>query len=77
MMINEVINDYDKESLQSDKIRLAEFTAERMAMQEKQKMKDKLDHLFLDYLDNEECKGLEFEALELLRRYSQYLKENL
>lgn len=77
MMINEVINDYDRESLQRDKIRLAEFTAERMAMQEKQKMKDKLDNMFLSYLDEEDCKGLEFEALELLRRYNQYLKENV
>ena len=48
-----------------------------MARQNKDKLQEKLEDLFIMYLDSDECRFMRFSQLEDLRKFYVYIKENL
>ena len=75
-----LINSIEEEKLKEDRIKVNKFIAERIRNEENKKRikeQEKLDDLFLMYLDSEECSTMRFEELEILRKYHTYIKENV
>lgn len=66
-----------QDQLKEDRRRVNKFTAERMARQNKENLQEKLEDLFLMYLDSDECRFMRFSQLEDLRKFYVYIKENL
>jgi hypothetical protein len=66
-----------EDQLKEDRRRVNKFTAERMARQNKDKLHEKLEDLFIMYLDSDECRFMRFSQLEDLRKFYVYIKENL
>lgn len=60
-------------------LNIGNFTNEMLKYQEDKRrweLQDKLDDLFLMYLDSKECDAMTFEQLEMLRKYHTYLRDN-
>lgn len=66
-----------EDQLKEDRRRVNQFTAERMARQNKDKLHEKLEDLFIMYFDSDECRFMRFSQLEDLRKFYVYIKENL
>lgn len=66
-----------QDRLKEDRRRVNKFTAERMARQNKENLQEKLEDLFMMYLDSDECRFMRFSQLEDLRKFYVYIKENL
>ena len=66
-----------QDQLKEDRRRVNQFTAERMARQNKDKLQEKLEDLFIMYLDSDECRFMRCSQLEDLRKFYVYIKENL
>lgn len=66
-----------QDQLKEDRRRVNQFTAERIARQNKDKLHEKLEDLFIMYLDGDECRFMRFSQLEDLRKFYVYIKENL
>lgn len=66
-----------QDQLQEDRKRVNQFTAERIAKQNKDKLLKRLEDLFVMYLDSEDCRFMRFSQLEDLRKFYVYLKKNL
>lgn len=66
-----------QDQLKEDRRRVNKFTAERMTRQNKENLQEKLEDLFLMYLDSDECRFMRFSQLEDLRKFYVYIKENL
>lgn len=66
-----------QDQLQEDRKRVNQFTAERMAKQNKDKLLKRLEDLFVVYLGSEDCRFMRFSQLEDLRKFYVYLKKNL
>ena len=73
----EIIEDHYEEQLREDRRRINQFTHERMVRQDKDKLQKRLDDLFKEYLDSEECRFMRFAQLEDLRKFYVYILKNL
>lgn len=73
----EIIEDHYEEQLREDRRRINQFTHERMVRQDKDKLQKRLDDLFKEYLDSEECRFMRFSQLEDLRKFYVYILKNL
>ena len=73
----EIIEDHYEEQLREDRRRINQFTHERMVRQDKDKLQKRLDDLFKEYLDGEECRVMRFSQLEDLRKFYVYILKNL
>ena len=66
-----------QEQLKEDRRRVNQFTAEKMAKQNKDKLHEKLEDLFMMYLSSAACRDMKFSQLEDLRKFFVYLIKNL
>ena len=73
----EIIEDHYEEQLREDRRRINQFTHERMVRQDKDKLQKRLEDLFKEYLDSEECRIMRFSQLEDLRKFYVYILKNL
>ena len=73
----EIIEDHYEEQLREDRRRINQFTHERMVRQDKDKLQKRLEDLFKEYLDSEECSSMRLSQLEDLRKFYVYILKNL
>ena len=73
----EIIEDHYEEQLREDRRRINQFTHERMVRQDKDKLQMRLEDLYKEYLDSEECRFMRFSQLEDLRKFYVYILKNL
>ena len=66
-----------QEQLKEDRKRVNKFTAEKMAKQNKDKLHEKLEDLFMMYLSSAACRDMKFSQLEDIRKFFVYLIKNL
>ena len=73
----EIIEDHYEEQLREDRRRINQFTHATMVRQDKDKLQKRLEDLFKEYLDSEECRFMRFSQLEDLRKFYVYILKNL